>query len=101
MPANEAPFFAIKILSSANKYWQYTDDPEDAIKVTAKWGYIADTVPDDVKHFVLRLAAFMYRQKDMSIEADAPIITDVGIVQPAGLTSDLKYLVAAYGRHGV
>ncbi len=97
-PSNVGPFYAIKILRSASKVWQYTTDPEDAIAVTGNWGYFA-TLPDEVKHFCIRLSAFLYRQKDSSLDMDRPILTDAGVtLLPAGLNQDLTLLVKAYGR---
>jgi hypothetical protein len=94
----KAPHYAIKILRSSSKVWQYTNDPEDAIKVTANWGYFA-TIPDDVRHFCIRLSAYLYRQKDTSMDLDRPILTDAGVtLLPADLAKDLQVLVRAYER---
>jgi len=43
-PANEAPYYAIVLKSNSTLFWTYTDTPENAIAVTAKWGY-STTVP--------------------------------------------------------
>jgi hypothetical protein len=94
----KAPHYAIKILRSSSQVWQYTNDPEDAIKVTANWGYFA-TIPDDVRHFCIRLSAYLYRQKDTSMDLDRPILTDAGVtLLPADLAKDLQVLVRAYER---
>ncbi len=97
-PSNVGPFDGIKILSSASKVWQYSTDPEDAIAVTGNWGWFA-TLPDHVKHFCIRLGAYLYRQKDSSLDMDRPILTDAGVtLLPAGLNHDLTLLVKAYER---
>ena len=97
-PSNVGPFYGIKILRSASKVWQYTTDPEDAIAVTGNWAWFA-TLPDEVKHFCIRLSAFLYRQKDSNLDMDRPILTDAGVtLLPAGLNQDLTLLVKAYGR---
>jgi hypothetical protein len=97
-PSNNGPFYGIKILRSASKVWQYSTDPEDAIAVTGNWGWFA-ALPDDVRHFCIRLSAYLYRQKDSSMDMDRPILTDAGVtLLPAGLNQDLTFLVKAYER---
>ena len=97
-PSNAGPFYGIKILRSASKVWQYSTDAEDAIAVTGNWGWFS-TLPDEVKHFCIRLSAFLYRQKDSSLDMDRPILTDAGVtLLPAGLNQDLTLLVKAYER---
>ena len=94
----DAPYFGVKILASASKVWEYVTDPENAIKVTGVWTYSA-TAPDDIIHAATRLAVFMYRQKDTSLDLDRPLITDAGVtLLPAGLPNDVKSLLLPYRR---
>ena len=102
----ESPYYGVKIKRSAGVIWQYSTDPENAIKVTGRRSFFSaatvGAVPDDVKHFTIRLAAFLYRQKDSSLDIDRPLLTDAGVTMlPPDLANDIKLLVNAYGRKGV
>ena len=91
-----APFFGIKILGSAAKVWEYNLDPEDAIKVTGKWAY-STSAPKDIVFAAIRLAAYMYRSKDTSMDSDRPILTDAGVtLLPMGLPNDVLKLLSPY-----
>ena len=94
----DAPYYGVKILASASKVWEYVTDPENAIKVTGVWAY-STTAPDDIVQAATRLAVFMYRQKDTSLDLDRPLITDAGVtLLPAGLPNDVKSLLLPYRR---
>jgi hypothetical protein len=96
VPRNDTPYYAIKLLSSSNKYWTYTNDPESAIAVTGKWAY-SETAPDDIKQATIRLAAWLYRQKDTETDVDRPILTGDGIViMPSALPKDVQQLCEPY-----
>jgi hypothetical protein len=94
----DGPYYGIRILDSANKSWEYDTDREYALKVTANWGWFS-SIPDDVRHFTIRLAAFLYRQKATSLDIERPLLTDAGVtLLPPRLANDLTLLTEAYGR---
>src|SRR3989304_766196 len=69
IPRNKTPYFGVKLLASANKEWDYQDDPEMGITVVANFRYSV-TPPEDVVQATTRLAAFLYRQKDSNADLD-------------------------------
>jgi hypothetical protein len=96
IPKNTTPYYGIKILRSASKVWEFTDDPEDAITVTGYWGY-STAAPSDIVHAAVRLTTFLYRQKDTSMDLDRPILTDAGVtLLPAGVPKDVVQLLISY-----
>jgi len=98
MPRNRTPYYGIRIKSSSGKIWEFSTDPEGAITVNGVWAYSA-SAPDDIVHACTRLATFLYRQKDSSMDIDRPILTDAGVtLLPAGLPNDVKALLAPYRR---
>ena len=95
MPRNKTPYYGIKILSSSNEYWDYTDDPEMGIEITGRWAYSSEA-PDDIVQACARWAAYMYRQRDAQV-FDTTAIPSAGIIQiPKGMPADVKILLGPY-----
>lgn len=98
MPRNETPYFAIKILPSANKSWTYTTDSAGAISVVGKWAYSV-TAPRAVVQAATRLTAYLYRQKDNATDADRPVFTgDGNVLMPVDLPRDVAAMIQRYYR---
>ena len=57
------PYHGIKLLASADKAWQHTDDAEEGISIVGRWAYSA-TAPADVVDVCTRLTEYLYRGKD-------------------------------------
>lgn len=96
MPRNEAPYYGIKLKDSSNKAWTYSTDWENAISVSAKWGYSVEP-PDDIVQACVRYAAFMYRQKDAAF-LDVTAI-DAGVaIRPMNMPGDVRQLLGPYRR---
>jgi hypothetical protein len=101
IPRNYKPYYAIELLSSANKEWDYQDDPETGIRVTASWRY-SETAPSDIVQATTRLAAFLYRQKDTSSDLDRPLLTDSGVtILPSQVPHDVKQMLEPYRKRFV
>ena len=97
MPRNKTPYYGIKILSSSNEYWDYTDDPEMGIEITGRWAYSA-SAPDDIVQACARWAAYMYRQRDAQV-FDVTAIPSAGVIEiPKGIPADVKILLGPYVR---
>lgn len=96
MPRNRTPYYGIKLLWSSDNEWTYTDDPEMGIEVTGKWAY-STTAPDDIAQACIRLAAFLYRQKDAQL-ADVTAIEVGVVVRTPALPADVKMLLEGYRR---
>jgi len=97
IPRNKTPYFGIKILSSSNEYWDYTDDPEGGIEITGRWAYSEDP-PEDIVQACARWAAYMYKQRDAQV-FDVTAIPSAGIIQiPKGVPADVKIILDPYVR---
>jgi hypothetical protein len=96
-PRNTTPYYAIKLLASANKAWTYDDDPENAISIEGRWAY-STTAPADITHACTRLAAWLYAQKDTAGEMDRAIVAGNATILPARLPSDVIEILKPYRR---
>lgn len=94
-PRNETPKWAIRLDEDYD--WDF-DDSDSEISVAGTWGYSA-TPPYDISHACVRLAAFLYRQKDTSAEIDRPLMTGDGVtIMPSNLPNDVKAILDKYKR---
>ena len=96
-PRHETPYHSIRLKDAADIDWTYEDTPEDAIAVTGHWAYSV-TPPTDVKHACMRLASFLYRQKDNATDIDRPLVGDGVMVMPVKLPSDVEAMLKPYAR---
>lgn len=96
-PRNRTPYFAIKLISQSGLSWTWTTAPENAITISGKWAY-STTAPDDIVHATLRLAAYLYRQRDNAADLDRAVIAGNATILPAQLPSDIKTILAPYRR---
>ncbi len=88
-PLNMPPYFGIALKQSSGLEWTHNGDPEGAIVVTGRWGF-SETPPEPVVQATLRLAAWLYRQRDTGAEGSE--------VPPAHLPRDVRDLLAPYVR---
>lgn len=96
-PRNFGPYHGIKILSSSNLDWDYTNNAEMGVKLTGKFGY-STGVPSDIEHAAIRMAAYYYRQKDAQV-FDVTAIPDAGVITvPQGLPADVVRILNRYKR---
>lgn len=97
-PANHRPAYAICLKENSSVVWTWSDSPENAISVTGRWAYSL-TAPADITHACIRLAAWLYRQKDNSADVDAVNVTSGGaVIVPSGLPNDVTLLLRVYVR---
>src|SRR5574341_70806 len=98
-PSNFPPYFGVSLLASSGLYWNHTGDPENAISISGTWGYSAAT-PDPVGQAAIRLAAWLYRQRDTGAEPVGEVqVTERGVaVAPARLPRDVADLLMPYIR---
>ena len=91
-PRNKTPYYGIKILSSSNEYWDYTDDPEMGIEIVGRWAY-CETPPGNIVQACTRWAAYSYRQRDAQV-FDTTAIPSAGVIQiPQGIPADVVILL--------
>ena len=95
LPRNEWPAYAIKLKQGASVSWDYEDSPEDAIQVTGHWGY-AQAAPDDIKHATLRLAAYLYAQKDVQASDTLGIAGEGQVTVARGMPQDVYDTIRKY-----
>jgi len=94
-PRNETPKWLIRLDEA--KTWSFSGGDSE-ISVAGTWGWSA-TAPYDIQHACVRLAAFLYRQKDTSADIDRPIVTGDGVtIMPSGIPADVKALLDPYKR---
>ena len=97
-PRNITPYYAIRLKANSSVAWTYSSSPEDAIAVSGKWAYSV-TAPDDIAQACKRLAAWLYRQKDSSQDADRAIMSASGaVIMPSALPKDVVDLYKPYIR---
>ena len=94
-PRNDNPKWLVRLDESQSWSWS---DGDSEITVAGTWGYSA-TAPADIQHACVRLAAFLYRQKDNSADLDRPMITGDGVtIMPTNLPVDVTRLLDRYKR---
>ena len=94
-PVNETPYREIRIRSGSDNAWTYNTEPESAITVVGYWAY-STAAPDDIVHATVRLANYMYAQKDAGT-FDVTVYPDAGaIAVPQGLPRDVQEILAPY-----
>jgi len=97
LPPNKSPKYAIRLLGSKGIAWIWASDPENAISVAGAWGH-SMVAPYDIVMATLRIAAWMYRQRDAQVY-DTVSVPDRGeIVIPQGLPRDAERILRAYRR---
>ena len=88
-PRNGTPYWALTLKATADVFWTWGNDPENAITVVGRWAYSL-TAPADIQQKTLQLAAWLYLQKDTSAEIERPILTTGGtVLLPQRLPADL------------
>lgn len=92
-PRNLTPFHALRLRSVVGLAW---DGISADIAVTGKWAYSL-TAPAGVVHATVRLAAWMYRQKD-NTGNDAPVIAGDITILPSRIPTDIESMLAPYAR---
>lgn len=97
-PRNQTPYYAVRLLDSANLSWEYSEDPQNAISISGKWAY-SETAPADIVQATVRLAAFLYRQKESNADVDRTMqLPDGSMVLPSSLPRDVLAIIYRYKR---
>ena len=94
-PVNETPYREIRIRSGSDNAWTYNTEPESAITVVGYWAY-STAAPDDIVHATVRLANYIYVQKDAG-SFDVTVFPEAGVVTvPQGLPRDVQEILTPY-----
>lgn len=92
VPVNSTPYREIRLKQSAGELFTYSSDPESAISVRGKWAY-STKAPADIVQATIRLAAYMYAQKDASI-FDVTAFPGEGVMTvPQGIPRDVREIL--------
>jgi hypothetical protein len=98
-PVNYGPYFAIQLKLTSSNVWTYQDDPESAISISGRWAYSV-TAPPDITHACIRVASWIYRQKDSPSNSDVMAVASAGVViSPAALPADVRAMLQPYARY--
>lgn len=81
-PRNKTPYYAIKMISSSNNVWSYSQSPDTAIKVSGKWGW-SQTPNALVKSVCLELAGYYYVRRQAQ-DYDVVGSADLGQITAPG-----------------
>ena len=98
LPTNILPKYAIRLRATASVSWEgnTTYGDEQAITVVGLWGY-STTPPADIVHATIRLAAWLYRQRDGAFGQTAR--PEIGVIEtPLAMPTDIERLLKPYKR---
>lgn len=96
-PLNATPITALQLKSGSGVTWTYSGSHEGAISVTGLWAF-SETPPHQIKHAILVLAKYMYRQSSND-NLDRPVQSlDGTTLLPAALPADVEKIIKRYKR---
>lgn len=96
-PRNSTPWYGLRFKLNSGLYWTFDQDPENAISITGRWAYSV-TAPTDIVHATVRMATYMYRQKDANT-FDVTAIPGAGVIEvPQGIPRDVGKILEPYRR---
>jgi hypothetical protein len=96
-PRNETPWYGLRFKLNSGLYWTFDADPENAISIAGRWAYSV-TAPSDIVQATVRMAAYLYRQKDTGT-FDVTAIPGAGVIEvPQGMPRDVAKTLEPYRR---
>lgn len=96
-PRNETPWYGLRFKLNSGLYWTFDADPENAISIAGRWAYSV-TAPSDIVQATVRMAAYLYRQKDTGT-FDVTAIPGSGVIEvPQGMPRDVAKMLEPYRR---
>ena len=94
-PDFTGPYFALTLKRSKDYSWAYTDEPAGAIGVEGRWAY-SIVPPLPIVQATLRLAAWLYRQRDNANDLDRTMIVGVATILPAQIPTDVAVMLKPF-----
>lgn len=92
-PSLGPPWFGVTLKFYSGYTWQAASDPEDSIALTGRWAF-STTAPADITQATVRLAAWLYRQRDNTTDVEMLRITPQGFpLVPPTLPADVKAIL--------
>ena len=89
------PSYALTLKGSSGVSWTYDDDPEASIAIVGRWAYSV-APPAPIKQVTLRLAAWLYRQRDNALDLDRTVIVGTSVLTPAAIPVDVMTILRPY-----
>lgn len=86
----DVPVYPTRYLKRINATW-----PANGVKVTAKWGF-SFAPPADIVQICIRLAAYLYRQKDAQVFDVLGQAATGTLTLPSGVPSDIRQMLDNY-----
>lgn len=98
-PRNDGPpYHWLRLKTSVGTEWEYGDDQEDSVvTIVGRWAYSL-TPPSNIKHATIRLAAWLYRQRENTPEADRTVSLADRTILPAMLPKDILDFITPFRR---
>jgi hypothetical protein len=100
-PRSDKPYYAIRLKDNSTNSWDtYTSDGdwENAIQIKGEWVY-STAAPQDIKQATIRLALYMYKQRQTDADLDRPLLTNDGVtIMPTRLPADVMQILNRYKR---
>lgn len=98
LPANNAPYYGIRLKSDAAISWTYSTAPENAISIAGTWGWSA-AVPAVITEATEQVVVYWYQNQKAGGNAGQATVSGDGTYLPAPrLPKDLSDLLCAYRR---
>lgn len=95
VPRNDTPYYALKLKAQSGKYWRYTYDPEEGIKITGKWAY-STTPPAAIVQACKRLVGYYYKLKDAQVFDITALPEQGAIMIPKGVPADVELMLKPF-----
>ena len=98
-PRNTTPYYAIRLLGSANITWepQADGDTENAITIVGLWAF-SQYAPADITEACIEIASYLYRSKDDTGDLSRPVIAGNATFLPGSLSAMVDRILAPYKR---
>jgi len=99
IPTNNPPYHGIRLKRASSYYWDYTQNPENAVAITGIWGYVSGSMPPDIiQYAAVQIAKWLYARRNTMFEQ---VGTDSNYTVPTGLPSDIDVLLRTYKKRTV
>jgi hypothetical protein len=101
LPANETPWYGIRLKASSGVAWTFNSDPEEAISVIGHWSY--NSTSDNLTAMTdacVRMVTWMYKQRESQADLDRPLMVEGSgnILMPTRLPDDVRAILNPYRR---
>jgi hypothetical protein len=98
LPSNTTPANMIRIKSSSGYFWTYIESPEESVSVTGRWAF-SEHPPKNIEVACLRLAGYLYKQRELGPDSDRAVLSADGVVLAAPkIPGDILTILAPYIR---